>query len=131
MFSRYNFASRVGGAMKVYEVPEKSPHDRLFRIGYACVIGIFLLLAIVSVWDPFPWDPLTDKTAHRLGGFALILLGTLFVGSLTVAAMAGEWKLKRQRSVTVSDRKLIQQRNGTIVELPIDEITSVINSRGI
>lgn len=113
--------------MRTYEVASVSPYQRPFRIAAASAVAAILAIWAISALDA---AYLPDSVAHPIGVIGLIVICVCVLGGAIFGALEGEWKLKRRLTVTVSENRLVQIRNGKAIDLPIDEIKSTVNFRG-
>jgi hypothetical protein len=114
--------------MTLYEMPAQSPYQRPFRIFAGGTIIVLLVILCIAIWTP---AGLSDEMRRLLGWVAgAIVVAAVVVGN-RLGFKEGLWKLKAGYRVEVSDGKIIQRRPGEpIVEIPVDQIASLRQSRG-
>jgi hypothetical protein len=115
-------------AMTLYEMPPQSPYQRPFRIFAGAAIIVLLVILCIAIWTP---AGLSDEKRKILGWVAAaIVVAAVGVGN-RLGFKEGLWKLKVGHRVEISDGKVIQRRPGEpIVEIPVDQIASLRQSRG-
>jgi len=115
-------------AMTRYEMPAQSPYQRPFRIFAGVAIILLLVILCIAIWTP---AGLSDEVRKILGWVAgAIVVAAVVIGN-RLGFKEGLWKLKEGHQVEVSDGKIIQRRPGVpIVEIPVDQIASLNQSRG-
>jgi hypothetical protein len=114
--------------MTLYEMPAQSPYQRPFRIFAGVTIILLLAILCIAIWTP---EGLSDEIRKILGWVAgAIVVAAVVIGN-RLGFKEGLWKLKEGHQVEVSDGKIIQRRPGVaIVEIPVDQIASLNQSRG-
>ena len=114
--------------MTLYEMRAQSPYQRSFRI-FACgAISLLLIILYISVWTP---AGLSDQTRKIFGWGAGALVMASVVIACRLSFKEGLWKLNTGCRVELSEGKIIQKRPGVpIVEIPLDQIASLHQSRG-
>jgi hypothetical protein len=127
-YSSINQGCFILAAMTLYEMPAESPYQRPFRI--FAVVAIILLLGIfcIATWTPVG---LSDETRKVIGWVAGVIVVAAVVIGTRLGVKEALWKVKQGYRVEVADGKIIQRRLGSpIVEVPLDHITSLHESRG-
>jgi hypothetical protein len=116
--------------MTTYRVPDQSPYRTSICIVLSTAIFITLALLLATLLNDRIFIP--DSTRR---GLAILVLMILFgcIGILTVlSAKEKYWKENQQGlEFELSDDKLIERRNGTLVnEIPRENITFVAHIMG-
>lgn len=113
--------------MPVYEMPARSPYQRLFRPLAAAVIALLLVILCVSIWTPPSMGDEDRKYLAWLAG-AFVLAAVLAAEWLSFKR--GLWKSKQGLRLEISGGKLTQTRSGNLVaEIPLNQIVSLHQGR--
>jgi len=109
-------------------MPGQSPYQRPFSIFAGVAIILLLVILSIAIWAP---PGLSDEIRKILGWVTgAIVVAAVVIGN-RLGFKEGLWKLKEGHRVEVSDGKIIQRRPGIpIVEIPLDQIVSLNQSRG-
>jgi hypothetical protein len=109
-------------------MPSRSPYQRSFRVVAGVLIILLLAILCIALWTP---TGLSDEARKILAWVAGTIVVFAVVGGNWIGFKEGFWNLKRSYRVELSDGKIIQRRSGSpVVEIPIDQISSIRQSRG-
>jgi hypothetical protein len=109
-------------------MPAQNPYQRPFRAFAGVVIILLLVILCIAIWTPVG---LSDEIRKILAWIAGAIVVAAVVVANRLGFKIGLWKLKEGHQVEVADGKIIQRRPGVpIVEIPVDQITSLHQSRG-
>jgi hypothetical protein len=110
--------------MKTYKVPPESPYKRLFYIFIAVPILTLLAACVISRYDLLG---VRDADRRALGCTAVVIMCLCFWILAVLTAKEKMWvEKKKGLTFELSDEKIVELRNGTVVkELSREEINVV------